>query len=154
MPIRVRLADEGDYPGMADMHRQSFPRGWDAGEFSRMIAGGAVALVVEQEAAEEAVRMQGFLLFRLAAGEAELLTLAVHPAQRGQGVGRLLVGHFLGVLREQGAQSAFLEVEEGNEAALRLYQSSGFILAGIRPGYYTQGRETARNALVMRCDFD
>ena len=47
-----------------------------------------------------------------------------------------------------GARRMFLEVDAGNEPAIRLYRKGGFIDAGLRKGYYRDGAD----AVVMALD--
>jgi [ribosomal protein S18]-alanine N-acetyltransferase len=89
---------------------------------------------------------RGFLIARKAAGEAELLTLAVAPNCRRSGLGKVLLKSAMATLAESGAKQLFLEVEEGNEAALQLYRSLGAVPVGRRARYYEHGADalTAR----------
>ena len=114
---------------LAALHARCFtrPRPWGAQAFRDMLAGRGVFLLA---------RPQGFLLGRVVAGEAELLTLAVDPAMRRQGAGRMLVEGFLHEAARLGAERACLEVAAGNTLALRLYQATGWTRAGLRRGYY------------------
>jgi ribosomal-protein-alanine N-acetyltransferase len=86
------------------------------------------------------------VLARVAAGEAEILTLAVVPGARRRGLGAALMQAALARAAEAGAREMFLEVAEGNEAARRLYGALGFAGVGRRPRYYSDGRD----ALVLR----
>src|SRR5690606_33649960 len=90
----------------------------------------------------------GFVLARLAAGEAEILTIAVRRACQRTGLGRLLMDGVLRHLHAERAEALFLEVDEGNAAALALYRRLGFRQVGQRPGYYRQFG--GAGALVMR----
>jgi ribosomal-protein-alanine N-acetyltransferase len=82
------------------------------------------------------------------AGEAELLTIAVDPAHRRQGLGRTLVEAFLAEARQRGAETAFLEVAEDNTAARTLYTAAGFTQTGRRKGYY-RGAGRVVDAILM-----
>jgi ribosomal-protein-alanine N-acetyltransferase len=75
-------------------------------------------------------------LARAAAGEAEILTLAVMPPARGQGLGRALLQSAAAHAASLGAASVFLEVGADNPAALALYASLGFDRVGQRKAYY------------------
>jgi ribosomal-protein-alanine N-acetyltransferase len=92
----------------------------------------------------------GFALGQVMADEAELLTIAVAPAQRRLGLGRRLLGAFLSACAARGASAVFLEVDAGNTAALGLYQSAGFLAAGRRRDYYLGPNGTRTDALVLR----
>ena len=127
---------------LAAIHAASFtvPRPWDATEFAALLDGPGVVLLTESE---------GFLLGRVVADEAEILTLAVHPAARRSGLGRALVAAFLAEAQRRGARRAFLEVAAVNTAALALYRSAGFIESGRRKGYFTSADRTRFDARVL-----
>jgi ribosomal-protein-alanine N-acetyltransferase len=137
-----------DAGAIAALHAVSFARGWSDGEIERLlrerttlahraIGGGALA---------------GFIVSRIAADEAEILSVAVDPSQRGRGTARALLNLHLRRLAGIGAAAVFLEVDEHNEPALRLYQRAGFREVGRREGYYREGRERPGAALVLRRD--
>ena len=88
----------------------------------------------------------GMLLARVAADEAEVLTLAVLPALRRQGLGRALLQAAMAEARRRGAASMTLEVAVDNVAARDLYTSAGFTQVGRRRRYYANGAD----ALVLR----
>lgn len=77
----------------------------------------------------------GFTLTRYAPGEEELLLIAVLPALRGRGVGRLLLERAFAAARARGAERMFLEMRDNNPAA-SLYSALGFEPIGRRKAYY------------------
>ncbi|MFN7132859.1 MAG: GNAT family N-acetyltransferase [Myxococcales bacterium] len=77
-----------------------------------------------------------------AAGEAELLRVAVAPSARRSGIARALLQRSEAELRGTGVRVLFLEVRESNAAARRLYEATGWSECGRRRGYYPDG-ETA-----------
>jgi ribosomal-protein-alanine N-acetyltransferase len=81
------------------------------------------------------------------ADEMHLMNLTVAPAHRGQGLGRFLLDLALTLAARRGGETAWLEVRDGNAAALALYRTAGFEVAGRRPGYYSRPRE---DALLLR----
>jgi ribosomal-protein-alanine N-acetyltransferase len=91
----------------------------------------------------------GFLMSRFAADEAEILTIAVAPNQRGQGLAGQLLHRHLGRLAALGIARIFLEVGEDNRPALRLYDKSGFRQVGRREAYYPRTKG-AISALTLR----
>jgi len=139
-----------DTAALADLHARSFQRGWSESEFETLLAE-ANTLAHNARVGRSVV---GFIISRMAAGEAEILSVAVADSQRHRGVGTMLLRHHLGSLMGIGVRAVFLEVDEINGPALRLYRRAGFIEVARRPGYYPQngGRQTA--ALVMRRDLD
>lgn len=127
---------------MAALHAACFttPRPWTAQEFADLLTSPTVFALTEHG---------GFLLGRVVAGEAELLTLAVSPHARRKGTGRRLVQRFLAHAASAKAESAFLEVAATNHPAQALYLASGFAQAGKRRGYYPAPDGTSDDALIL-----
>lgn len=127
---------------MAALHARSFttPRPWSEAEITDLLASPLVFALS---------RPGAFLLGRVVAGEAELLTIAVHPDQRRAGLGGALVGAFPTEAAARGGESAFLEVAEGNIAARALYAACGFAPAGRRRGYYHRPDGASEDALIL-----
>ena len=88
------------------------------------------------------------VLVRVVADESEILTIAVIPALRRQGLARALLDLAMDRARELGAQMMFLEVAVSNHAAQALYDRAGFRRVGRRARYYPGGAD----ALVLRAD--
>lgn len=130
---------------LADLHGESFEPGWSRDEFSTMLAVPNTSALIIIHAGEPT----GFGLFRQAADEAEIITLAMRPGFRRRGLGRALMSEIEKDLKGRGAQALFLEVAASNAAARALYARAGFREAGRRKGYYARssGRE---DALVLR----
>ena len=145
--MRLRPAGLADAEALAAAHRAAFgPAAWPAEELSALLTGpGAYALAAEADGA-----VAGFILCREVAGEAEVLTLAVTPAHRRQGLGRLLLDAAASLAAQAGAEMLFLEVAADNPAAIALYLGAGFTIAGRRSGYYAHGRAEPADALVYR----
>ena len=147
--IVVRPLGALDLDRAAALHREAFgplgERPWTCREIAGLLASpGVGGLLVEVEG-----RKDGFALWRTAADEAELLTIAVQPDRRRRGLGRALLAAVVGQARRGGAQNLFLEVGVDNASARSLYAQAGFIEVGRRPDYY---RRHARrvDALVLR----
>jgi [ribosomal protein S18]-alanine N-acetyltransferase len=129
---------------IAALHAASFRRGWGEDEVLRLLLDKAVTAhrVMIRRA------LVGFIMSRVAADEAEILSVAVAPARRGRGLSRPLLDFHLRSLAGRGAHAVFLEVDEHNEPARRLYAAAGFHEVGRRPSYYEGGAA----ALVLRRD--
>lgn len=145
-PQSIGEAKAADVPALSALHAASFRRGWSEDEFERL-------LLDPQVTADRALRgrqLCGFVLSRRAADEAEILSVAVSAATRGRGVGRDLLALHLRRLAGLGVRVVFLEVDEANVPALRLYARAGFEEVGRRPGYYGSGPGKASTALILR----
>lgn len=137
-----------DAARIAALHAASFRRGWSEDELERLLTERNVLA----HRATIGRALAGFILSRLVAGEAEILSVAVAAPHRGKGLARTLLDLHLRRLAGLGVRTVFLEVEENNTAARRLYRRAGFREAGRRPGYYPQGHDKAAAALVLRRD--
>jgi ribosomal-protein-alanine N-acetyltransferase len=135
----VRVADINR---LAELHAACFtlPPPWPAHEIAATLAQRGAFLLVEED---------GFLIGRIVAGEAEILTLAVAPESRRKGIGSRLVGRFMSHLRVEGATRAFLEVAAGNLPAIGLYRGLGFTENGRRKGYYRAAGGSHDDAVLM-----
>jgi ribosomal-protein-alanine N-acetyltransferase len=90
----------------------------------------------------------GFSLVRAVADEAELLLLAVDPAEQRRGIGQALLDDFVAAALSGGAHRLHLEVRDGNPA-LDLYRASGFAPAGRRRNYYHGPEGEAFDAVTL-----
>ncbi len=131
----------GDLAPLAAIHAQCFPDAWDEQVLDDLLMTPNTFLFAGDG---------GLVVARVAADEAEILTLAVSPQARRLGAGTALVqaaaAHAFGL----GARALFLEVAAGNAAARALYGRLGFIARGRRQGYYTAEREKPEDALILR----
>ena len=127
---------------MAAIHTACFttPRPWSAAEIASILDSTFAFVLTEPS---------GFLIGRVVAGEAELITLAVDPGARKRGTGGRLVDGFLAEARARGAESVFLEVLASNLPAQSLYARKGFEQKGKRRGYYHSPEGTRLDALVL-----
>ncbi|WP_269930833.1 GNAT family N-acetyltransferase [Aminobacter sp. HY435] len=140
-----------DSAAIAPLHREDFVRPWSGEEFSSLLEQDTVFGFAVREIGHGGSAPAGFVLARLAAGEAEILTIAVSRNHRRHGLGWRLMDAVLRELHAQRAEALFLEVDETNAPAIGLYRKFGFHEVGKRPNYY-QSAQGATGALVMRLD--
>jgi ribosomal-protein-alanine N-acetyltransferase len=149
--IIIDQAEAADAELLAEIHAVGFRRGWSADEIDGLLADTTVSgRVLRRESMFGARRPHGFILIRTVADQAEVLTIAVAPASRGRGYGRQLMEDALRCLYRDLVPEIFLEVDEGNAAAVTLYRSLGFVEVGRRKGYYSDGNGPGGTALVLR----
>ena len=142
----------GDSAAVSVLHREDFVRPWTDGEFASLLGQDTVFGYAARETGQGAKPPVGFVLARLAAGEGEILTVAVARAHRRQGLGWQLMDAVLRELHAQRAEALFLEVDETNAPAIALYRRLGFHQVGQRPNYYRSTEHGPTGALVMRRD--
>lgn len=136
-------------PAMAALYARAFDAPWEtqwsADAIRDLLALPTVAaMILGSEPA-----LSGMVMVQAAAGEAEILTIAVDPACRGRGLGRRLLDGAAIWAAARGADRLLLEVAVDNMPARTLYLSAGFRIAGRRRGYYARGKAPAVDAEVM-----
>jgi ribosomal-protein-alanine N-acetyltransferase len=147
-PPSVEDAALRDAPKLAELHGASFHRGWGTGEFEQMMLDRNTLV----HRLRQGRQINGFSVSRIAADEAEILSIAIAQRQRGRGLSRELLNVHLGHLAGRGVKRVFLEVEENNRPARRLYERAGFRVVGRRERYYRDAGRQQLNALVMQRD--
>jgi ribosomal-protein-alanine N-acetyltransferase len=138
--MNPHLFDPGteDVALLAAIHETSFPDSWNATAIRDLFATPGVFAFADPD---------GFILARAAGGEAEILTIAVSPPARRRGIGHILIQAAASHAQKLGADTLFLEVATGNDAARRLYAGAGFTAAGLRKAYYG-----AEDALILKAN--
>jgi ribosomal-protein-alanine N-acetyltransferase len=132
---------------LSDLHKACFDDGWSAGAVGRIVAmPGAVAQLARTGRGDPPI---GFVVWRTAADEAEIITLGVLPAFRRRGIGAQLMAAAEATAAAAGALRLFLEVAVDNTAALALYRTRGYSDVGGRSGYYRDGGGRRRDAIIM-----
>ena len=151
IPLIIRPMDADDLDDVLLLEAQSFSSPWTRALYEhelndnrlsryRVVARAGVAPNVSAILAQG-----GWMLF---GDEAHILTIAVRPEFRGQGIGRWLLLHLLAEARDENCASVVLEVRPSNEVALRLYERMGFSIIGQRKRYYPDKED----ALVLLLD--
>jgi len=127
---------------MAALHEKCFDHPWPASEFASLLSMTSTrAFAVQRDGCHIAL-----VLVRIAADEAEILTVGVDPAERGKGLGMAVLERAEQAVADLGAISLFLEVNQHNDPARALYTRAGYSEIGRRPRYY-RGRD---DALIFR----
>ena len=138
--LHLRPMKESDLDAVMASERATYEFPWKAEVFVECLRVGYNCWVAEM--GREVV---GHGVMSVGADECHVLNICVHPQCQGLGLGRRLLRRLLGLARQRGADTAFLEVRVSNEAARGLYAAEGFCEIGTRRGYYParNGREDA-----------
>jgi [ribosomal protein S18]-alanine N-acetyltransferase len=140
----IQAASADDAALLGELHARAFDKAWSADEIAKLMQNEAVFAILSRDAAP-----QGFVMAWAAAGDSELLTVAVVPEARRKGVGASLVTSAGVAALVRGAAEMHLEVAEDNHAARALYAKLGYEEAGRRHAYYA-GEGGSVDAIVMR----
>jgi ribosomal-protein-alanine N-acetyltransferase len=136
-----------DLDAVLEIEHLSFPHPWTREMFENELEHPAVSHIIVIRTA--AARVAGYCIFWVVFDEVHVNNLAVRPQERRGGLGRELLSAALARGAALGGRKARLEVRRSNEAALRLYESFGFQVLGVRSAYYSHPVE---DALVLGLD--
>jgi len=140
---RIRPMRLSDLPAVMEVGGRSLPRPWSEAVWSEeFYSPFGLYLILEEGGA-----LSGFIGLKLISDEAHVMTIAVRPERRRQGLARTLIKAALSEPTAAGVCHVYLEVRPSNLAARTLYASLGFVETGVRRGYY--GDE---DALLMTLD--
>ncbi len=130
---------------MARTHAEAFTqaRPWAAEEFAELLTGPHVRVFGDAIC---------FALVQILGSEAELLTIATHPAHQRRGLARRVMTQWHDAAHDAGAERAFLDVAADNAGAMALYASCGYTSCGRRKGYYRRATTESVDAVVMQLD--
>lgn len=144
---RLRVAQ---LPEITPIERASYPTPWSVAMFVlELTRVEGIALGARGHGpAGEPGPLLGYVICSPQGDEWHVMNVSVAPEHRGRGVARALLRELHGVLAGATAGRArlTLEVRPSNEAALSLYASEGYLVAGRRRRYYPDNGE---DALVM-----
>lgn len=133
-------------PATAALERLCFSLPWSLESFAAELENPSSYYVV----VVEGDRLLGYAGMRFVLDEFYVDNIAVAPACRRQGVGRVLMGELIRRAQEGGARFLSLEVRLSNLPAQALYRGLGFVPAGLRKNFYDQPKE---DGLIMTLFF-
>jgi ribosomal-protein-alanine N-acetyltransferase len=135
---------------IAALHAQLFNPAWDAASITSSIEHPASASFIAQ--VREPLVLAGFIIGRIAADEAEILSIGVAPEWQKRGIGRRMVEGLVRSARRAEVKRVFLEVASDNFAAGALYTGLGFRPAGGRKDYYKRADGKKVDAIILALD--
>ena len=144
-PLPVRPAVSGDLSALVALEASCFDDPWSPAQLAAELRLPGSLVLVAVEASGGA---SGYASFRSVAGEAELLRVAVAPADRRGGVARALLRAGYPRLVATGAGELHLEVERSNEPAVQPLRERG--LPSHRPAHRLLRSRPRRPALRPR----
>ena len=141
--ITISAMTEAYVPAAAQLERECFSEPWSEASIRSELENPLSLWLI----ASEGGRLCGYVGSQTVIDASDMMNIAVAPAFRRQGIGRMLVEELCRSLAGRGSTSLTLEVRASNEPAKALYASLGFTEAGRRPGYYSRPKE---DALILR----
>ena len=148
MTARIEAADESHAGALASLHAACLEEAWPDTDIATLLRQPGVFAALAVDAAPV-----GFMLWRVAADEAEILSIGVLPDARRHGIATALLEAAVTSLLAAGVAALFLEVAEDNRAALAFYRAHGFGEVGRRSRYYRRADGRDADALVLKLPF-
>jgi len=147
--LHIEPAQVGDEKSLAKIHAEGFFRGWNAGDFQSYLRGAETPIYVACNAKR---KIAGFSMLRISADECELMTIVLLKKFQGKKIANALMRAMYDDMMMSPVTKMFLEVDEDNQAARKLYQNFGFEKISERRGYYPRPDGKTATALVMKAD--
>ncbi len=129
---------------VVELDRLCFGQLWSAAQYQREFDSPNSAILVLINPDTRAVLAYGCVWAIV--DEAHITIVAVHPRQRQQGYGQLMLWGLLHVALKRNLARVTLEVKASNQVAIQLYTRFGFATAGRRKKYYA---DTGEDALIL-----
>ena len=126
---------------VAELERLCFAEPWSEKALELLLGELATGFVCRRDG--HILAYGGMLI---APDEGQITNVAVHPDARRQGLGKTIVDALTEEARARGLEQISLEVRVSNQAAITLYERTGFEVAGRRKSFY---RRPTEDALVM-----
>jgi len=147
-PFLLRPFRPEDLSSVIEINRVCLPENYSPYFFMEVYKSCPEAFIV----AEVNKEIVGYIMCRLEFGfsdvrrfrmvrKGHVVSVAVTPAHRKQGIGRELVVMSLKALELHGAEECFLEVRVANEDAVRLYKQMRFDTVRLVSHYYHDGAD-------------
>lgn len=143
MKIRLVPMDKFHVDSVVSIEKNSFPTPWSRLTFLNEVSGNDFAYYVVALANNEVAGYAGMWVIL---DEGHITTIAVHPDRRREGIGQRLLNNLIEEAKRRGCIKMTLEARPSNFGALELYEKTGFVSFGLRPGYYT---DTGEDAVIM-----
>ncbi len=144
MKITYNLMTSKDIDGIFSISNSSFSTPWSIESIKGELNNPLAKYIVAKN--EDLNLVVGFVGVWIVVGEASITNIAVHPDYRNEGIGSKLLLSLINLCSDLNCTLINLEVRESNYKAQNLYKKFGFVVDGIRKGYYEDNKE---NAILM-----
>jgi ribosomal-protein-alanine N-acetyltransferase len=140
IPLEIRRLTYADLPQVIAIERRAFPTPWSLAMFVLELSkGDGVCLAARRDE-----QLVGYVICSRYDDAWHIMNVAVDPARRREGIARSLLHELIARIGEEARIT--LEVRPTNRPGIALYESLGFLAAGIRPRYY---QDNGEDALIM-----
>jgi ribosomal-protein-alanine N-acetyltransferase len=139
----IRWMIRRDMTAVLQIEKHSFEFPWTEDEFIRCLRQRDCIGMV----AERSEQVVGFMIYELHKNRIHILSFAVHPEFRRQGVGRAMIDKLVSKLAYQRRNRIVLEVRETNLHAQLFFRQLGFRATSVLRSFY---EDTPEDAFLMQ----
>lgn len=139
--LKIQNMTLNDFENLKKNLRIDFDDFWTVSQLKTEWMGDNRNYIVAKQNQE----IVGFAGMMLNPPEMEIMNIVTKKQVRGTGIGTHLLNKIIEIAKNNGIETIFLEVNETNFIAQRMYRKAGFLEIGVRKKYY-HGKE---NAMIM-----
>ncbi len=140
MFVYEKMNDE-NVSGIAELEKANFTDGWSLDSLKEEIDNpNALYLAVKDDISKEIIACAGLMI---SFDTADVMNVSVKEDYRRKNIAFDLLNKLFDEGRKIGVKDFTLEVRAGNNPARKLYEKLGFVLEGMRPGFYSNPKEDA-----------
>lgn len=121
-----------DYEQIKDILISDFDDFWSPEILKSEILGQNKKYIVAKKQNE----IVGFAGIMISDIEVEIMNIVTKKSERGNGIGKILLNKIIEISKNNSTQNIFLEVNENNVIARKMYENAGFLQIGERKDYY------------------
>ncbi|MGN0026397.1 MAG: ribosomal protein S18-alanine N-acetyltransferase [Clostridium sp.] len=141
MKITYNLMTNKDVNGVFNISNACFSMPWSIESIEGEINNPLAKYIVARD--EDSNLVVGFVGIWIVVGEGSITNIAVHTDYRKQGIGAKLLESLINLCTHLDCSLINLEVRASNYPAQNLYKKYGFVVDGLRKGYYEDNKEDA-----------
>lgn len=133
-----------DLDEVLEIERKSFLTPWTPDLFVNEFSNPRSVKRIIRSAVDN--HLIGYIIWWVVLDEGHLMSIAIDPEDQNKGAGKFLVAKMIEECKTNRVESISLEVREGNDPAIGLYDSFGFEAIGLRKKYYA---DEGKDAILM-----
>ena len=141
MKIIYKFMDEGSVNDIFNISKECFSTPWSIESIKAELTNPLAKYIIALD--EENNAVVGFVGAWIIVGEASITNIAVTSNYRNKGIANDLIKSLIKTCLDLNCYLINLEVRASNIKAQNLYKKNGFLVDGLRKGYYEDNKEDA-----------
>lgn len=141
MKIAYSLMTEDSIDDIFNISKECFSSPWSIDSIRSEINNPLAKYIIAKD--EDTNSVIGFVGAWIIVGEASITNIAVTTNYRNKGIANNLMQNLINTCIDLNCTLINLEVRASNLKAQNLYKKNGFLVDGLRKGYYEDNKEDA-----------